>query len=139
MSVLPLLFASCLNFDGQTLSYRYDPDEGQLRVFQVYERIYAEGKEGKLTKKEMQELASLTENQTTFFFDNRILVYNDEESREQVAEIKQKLATADATEAAVLNAELDVQKALLESVQSALYGPRTVGNLIHLVDRVVAL
>lgn len=116
LSVLPLLFTSCINFEGQTVSYRYDSKQDQLRVFQVYERIYAEGDGGRLTKREMQQLASLTDNQTTFVFDNWLGVYNDKESRERVAEIKSMPVAADAAQAALLNAELEVHKALLASV-----------------------
>lgn len=114
--VLPLLLTSCINFDGQTVSYRYDRDKDQLRIFQVDERIYAEGKRGRLTDRERQQIASLIDNQMTFFFDNWLFVYNDEFARNQVAKVKKKLAAADDTEAALLNAELDFHKALLASI-----------------------
>ncbi|MCA9068692.1 MAG: hypothetical protein KDA84_07205, partial [Planctomycetaceae bacterium] len=145
---LPLLLTSCIDFDGQTLSFHYDRPNDELRIFQVYERIYADtGKDGKLTNRELEQLASLTDNQTTFFFDNWLLVYSDKTSRNRVAEIEKQLATGDAAQVPQLKAELDVHKALLASVhvtngqfflndekELCAYQTVTVSNVSRLIE-----
>ena len=52
LAVLAVLMTSCVDFDGQTLTYRHDRKSDQLLIFQVYERIHVSGKEPEFTEKE---------------------------------------------------------------------------------------
>ena len=39
-----LLFTSCVDFDGQQCSFRYDAASDQMRIFQVYEANLRRGR-----------------------------------------------------------------------------------------------
>jgi hypothetical protein len=73
-----LLCTSCVDFDSQTLSFRYEKDKDELRVFQLYERIHADGSKGKLSDKEKKQLAKILNGQVSYFFNNWIIAYTPE-------------------------------------------------------------
>lgn len=56
-----LLCTSRVDFDGQKCSYRYDAASDELRIFQVYERIYASSQKGKLHETEQKQFAAFME------------------------------------------------------------------------------
>lgn len=103
---LPLALLGCIDFDGQTLSFRHDVKNDRLLIFQVYEGIHAAdgaassaskpatGKTAKgkparpavhPTDKELEELASVMTGQRTFFFGNWISEYNRASCEEAIA------------------------------------------------------
>ena len=135
VTALLLPCASCVEFDKQTLSYRYDPHQDQLLIFQVYERIHGDGEiiDGeiiKITKHEREQLTSVVDGQKTYFSLNRILEFNRELIEEFVGELKKELEElervsnapndlreADPAEANVMSANLDLLEKLLDSVR----------------------
>ncbi|MBI3882471.1 MAG: hypothetical protein HY301_20725 [Verrucomicrobia bacterium] len=79
------LLAGCIEFDEQTMSYRYDAATDTLRIFQDYRGIHAE--KGPVTTEEREQFDSVLNGQRTFFFNNWITEFN----REGVAETLAKL------------------------------------------------
>ena len=118
----PLLFTSCIQFDGQNASYRHDVERDELRIFQVYERIHVErGRNNTpLTSREKGQLADLRLNQPTFFFGNWMFVLRRDQLGSQIEELEKKLVDPKARgEASVdlVRAELEICIALHESLQ----------------------
>ena len=75
-AVLLLLTSSCIEFEKQAVTFRYDKANDRLLVFQVYEGIFGgERKEG-LTDDEKRQLDSVFERERTFFFANWIWEYD---------------------------------------------------------------
>lgn len=111
---LPLLLTSCINFEGQTLTYRYDRKSDRLLVFQIYENICAIGNakdfipstntpsssqtESALTENEKKELHSVMSGQRTFFFANWIFEYNREGLLKAIEDEKAKPPSSDPKE-----------------------------------------
>ncbi len=80
---LLLTCTSCVEFDGQKISYRYDADRDELRIFNVYERVFAEGdRDGWLTRQERQQLMRVLYDREVFFFDNNLSISKGEIRRE---------------------------------------------------------
>lgn len=71
-----LLLSSCIEFEKQTLTFRYDEAQDRLLIFQVYEGIYGRASGDALNEGEAHELASVMERQRTFFFSNWIFEYD---------------------------------------------------------------
>ncbi len=88
--LLSLSLTSCIEFERQSMTYHYDSDKDELRIFQVYEGIYARGDEGKLTEKEKNQLAEVITGQRTFFFSNWILEFDKKQLELEVAQIKEE-------------------------------------------------
>jgi len=87
-ALLPMLLLSgCLEFEDQTLTYRYDAAADILRIFQDYHGIFGADNTAKVTAEEEDQLDSVLKGQRTFFFANWILEYN----REQLSELLQEL------------------------------------------------
>ena len=72
-----LLLCGCLEFEEQSMSYRYDEKTDTLYIFQDYRGIAASSGE-KLSADEVQQLESVIKTERTFFFANWILEYNRE-------------------------------------------------------------
>lgn len=72
--LLLALLTGCLEFDEQTMSYRYDPATDTLRIFQEYHGIHAES--GAVRQEEREQLDSVLKGQRTFFFNNWITEFN---------------------------------------------------------------
>lgn len=88
-ALLPLLCVTgCLEFEDQTLSYRYDTHTDTLRIFQDYHGIFGADDVAKVTDAEAEELDSVLKGQRTFFFANWIMEYNREQLRERLEELK---------------------------------------------------
>src|SRR5213075_494799 len=83
-----LLLAGCLEFEDQTLTYRYDPGTDTLRIFQDYHGIFGADAAARVTPAEEEQLDSVLNGQRTFFFANWILEYNREQLRELLQELK---------------------------------------------------
>src|SRR5262245_49230124 len=70
------LVTGCLEFEQQTLTYRYDAKTDTLRIFQSYQGIFgADGNDG-LSKDELEQLNSVLTGQRTFFFSNWVWEFN---------------------------------------------------------------
>jgi len=98
---LPLALLGCIDFDGQTLSFRHDAKNDRLLIFQLYQGIHTSGDgdgsaskpaKGKAvkpaaspTEKEIDQLESVARGQRTFFFGNWITEYNRESCVEELA------------------------------------------------------
>jgi hypothetical protein len=83
-----LLLTGCLEFEDQTLTYRYDTGADTLRIFQDYHGIFGADDAAKITDAEVDQLDSVLKGQRTFFFANWILEYNADQLRELLVAIK---------------------------------------------------
>ena len=87
-----VLLTGCLEFEQQTLTYRYDAKTDMLRIFQVYKGIFgADGNDG-LSKDELEQVDSVLTGQRTFFFSNWIWEFNRNALRETMDELKKPSA-----------------------------------------------
>ena len=87
--LLPMLWLTgCLEFEDQTLTYRYDASTDTLRIFQDYHGIFGADDVAKVTDAEVEQLDSVLKGQRTFFFANWILEYNREQLRELLEQLK---------------------------------------------------
>ena len=99
--LLPMLWLTgCLEFEDQTLTYRYDASTDTLRIFQDYHGIFGADDTTKLTDPEVEQLDSVLKGQRTFFFANWILEYNREQLREALEELKDPQKRKEMTETA---------------------------------------
>jgi len=58
--LLPILWLTgCLEFEDQTLTYRYDASTDTLRIFQDYHGIFGADDTAKVTDAEMEQLDSV--------------------------------------------------------------------------------
>lgn len=91
-ALLPVLWLTgCLEFEDQTLTYRYDAGTDILRIFQDYHGIFGADDTAKVTDAEVEQLESVLQGQRTFFFSNWILEYNREDLRGDLEELKDPL------------------------------------------------
>ena len=112
------LFTGCLEFEQQTLTYRYDAKTDTLRIFQSYQGIFgADAKDG-LSQDELAQLDSVLTGQRTFFFANWIFEYNRDQLREMIGKLKQPDAQQELKmePAALARAEI-LLKLLLDNVR----------------------
>ena len=112
------LFSGCLEFEQQTLTYRYDAKTDTLRIFQSYQGIFgADAKDG-LSQDELAQLDSVLTGQRTFFFANWIFEYNRDQLREMIGKLKQPDAQQELKmePAALARAEI-LLKLLLDNVR----------------------
>ncbi len=94
LSVL-LLLCGCLEFEEQSMAYRYDEKADTLYIFQEYRGVFGgERKEG-LTDGEKEELSSVLTTERTFFFANWIFEYNRSSLQDTQKELKGPAATGD--------------------------------------------
>jgi hypothetical protein len=100
-ALLPmLLLIGCLEFEDQTLTYRYDLAADTLRIFQDYHGIFGADDAAKLKAEEEEQLDSVLKGQRTFFFANWILEYNREQLSELLQELKDPQKRKEMTETA---------------------------------------
>src|SRR5437667_9550488 len=83
-----LWLTGCLEFEDQTLTYRYDASTDTLRIFQDYHGIFGADDTARVTDAEVEQLDSVLKGQRTFFFANWILEYNREQLRDRLTELK---------------------------------------------------
>jgi hypothetical protein len=82
-----LLLTGCLEFEQQTLTYRYDVPSDTFRIFQVYQGIFGGDQPKRLTDKELEELKSILSGQRTFFFANWIMEYDHDQVRRELDQL----------------------------------------------------
>ena len=90
--VLAVVVCSCIRFERQALSLRYDPDVDAMLIFQVYEGIYADSGAEAPNENERNQLQSLFDGDRTFFFSNWIFEYNEANLQEMVDEYRELTA-----------------------------------------------
>lgn len=91
-----LLLTGCLEFESQTLTYRYDAKTDTLRIFQVYQGIFGEDRPDELSDKELGQLQSVLSGQRTFFFANWIWEYDRDAVRKGLEDLGKPEAPQDA-------------------------------------------
>ncbi|MGV3756770.1 MAG: hypothetical protein ACO1QS_15410 [Verrucomicrobiota bacterium] len=84
---LLVLLCGCLQFEEQSMSYRYDEKTDTLYIFQEYRGISAGQGEG-LSEDEIRQLESVIKTERTFFFANWITEFDREALREHRNELK---------------------------------------------------
>lgn len=112
------LLTGCLDFEQQTLTYRYDAKTDTLRIFQSYQGIFGEDLKDGLSPDEIEQLDSVLSGQRTFFFANWIFEYNRDQLREMIGKLKQPDAQQELKmePAALARAEI-LLKLLLDNVR----------------------
>ena len=89
LAVLSLLWLTgCLEFEDQTLTYRYDAKTDTLRIFQDYHGIYGAKDKSQLEDEEITQLDSVLKGQRTFFFNNWVSEFDKERLKELLGELK---------------------------------------------------
>ena len=89
LTALSLLWlAGCLEFEDQTLTYRYDAKTDTLRIFQDYHGIYGAKDKSQLEEEEITQLDSVLKGQRTFFFNNWVSEFDKERLKELLGELK---------------------------------------------------
>lgn len=142
------LLAGCVDFEGQSLTYRHDEENDRLLVFQVYENIHST-KTTADTSADFEILESAIRARQTFFFDNWLFEYNREEWQEDLSKLRERLKTAEDEEAGELRYEIDLQQLVIDSVcvrngsfflneqgQLCAYQGVTVSNIAEIVQQV---
>lgn len=84
-----VLLTGCIEFERQTLTYRYDAKSDTLRIFQAYHGIFGGDTKEKLSDEEMDQLQSVLSGHRTFFFNNWITEYNAERMRQDLDNLTQ--------------------------------------------------
>lgn len=128
-----ILFPGCVEFDGQTLTYRYDREKDRLLCFQVYENIHGGSStsslEGASNEKESQDkfplvdfeergqLRSVMKGQRTFFFSNWLTEYDRMDYVEEREKVKKDLVTAESIKRQVLENKLAMIDKILDYVK----------------------
>ncbi len=108
-----LLLCGCLEFEEQSMSYRYDEKTDTMYIFQDYRGISAGQGEG-LSEAEIRELESVIKTERTFFFANWIAEFD----REALIEHQKELRNPPAEEKPQLSDE--ERKQLIELLDLAL-------------------
>jgi len=71
-----LILSSCVEFERQTLIYKYDEKTDTLKMFQIYTGISGSDALFTISDKEKNELNSVFKGERTFFFSNWLYAYN---------------------------------------------------------------
>ncbi len=82
--------SSCIEFESQTLTFRYDNATDTLRIFQLYEGIYGNDSQDSLSVKEAKQMASVLNDERTFFFANWIFECSKPQLEQFVAQEREK-------------------------------------------------
>lgn len=110
--VLVVLFlSSCIDFTGQTVTFRYDAQADRLYIFQLFEGIHGDDDGTELSSREIEQLESVIKGQRTFFFDNNFIEFDRADIE---ASVKNLEAKKQKTEAVKL--ELAVKKLVVANV-----------------------
>lgn len=96
--LLLLALTGCLEFEDQTLTYRYDAKADTLRIFQDYRGIYGAKDKSQLDEEEIAQLDSVLNGQRTFFFNNWISEYNEASLREALDSFKDPVKRKESNE-----------------------------------------
>lgn len=95
--ILPaLLLCGCVEFEKQTLTFRFDAANDRLLIFQHYEGIFGGssgpgGADSKLEESEVKELDSVVNSQRTFFFANWIAEFHRKHIEENLKKLEEEI------------------------------------------------
>ncbi len=107
-----LPWMACLDFESQSLTYRYFAASDVMVIFQNYEGVHGTSQADGLDATERDQLASVFEGPRTFFFSNWILEYNAPQVRQRLAELRNDAQSAPE----VRKATMALLELLLENV-----------------------
>jgi hypothetical protein len=105
--LLACLLTGCLEFERQSLSFRHDSATDTLYIFQDYQGIFGAENPARLSEAEREQMASVMQQERTFFFGNWITEYNRKLFLEKQQAPKGELDENEAYEAS-LRALIDV-------------------------------
>lgn len=111
-----LLFSSCIDWDSQTVTYRYVADTDELRVFFVYEGILARSEGPGLCDEEKGQLLWVIEGEAVYLFDS-IASFDREEAWTNVKSLTKEIHAAGPEERPRLQAEFDAWRGALKSLR----------------------
>jgi hypothetical protein len=114
------LLTGCLEFERQSLSFRHDSATDTLFIFQDYQGIFGAEDPARLTEAEREQMASVMQQERTFFFGNWITEYNRKLFTEKQQTPKGELDADEAYEAS-LRALLDVALANIKVENVGFY------------------
>ena len=120
LCVLSCCLTGCLEFERQTMSFRYDSATDTLYIFQDYQGIFGAEDPARLTEPEREQMASVMQQERTFFFGNWITEYNRKLFLEKQQTPKGELDSDQAYEAS-LRALLDVALANIKVENVGFY------------------
>lgn len=86
--VTTLTFTGCIEWEHQTVSYRYDRKTDTLLIFQDFQGIHGANNQDKLIDKEVTQIKSVINGERTFFFANWVFEINMKQLRDQLADLK---------------------------------------------------
>ena len=95
--ILPaLLLCGCVEFEKQTLTFRFDAANDRLLIFQHYEGIFGAssgpgGADSKLEESEVKELDSVVNSQRTFFFGNWIVEFHRKQVEKDLKKLEEEI------------------------------------------------
>jgi hypothetical protein len=118
-----LALGSCIDFEGQNLSYRYDQASDTLRIFIVYEAIFTSGAEGKaaerpLARDEKNQLESVVRGRRAFFFGNWLTEFDGKGFERDIADLRKKLEKTDAPDQrAWMKSDLEMYEAVNKAIR----------------------
>ena len=95
------LLTGCLEFERQSLSFRHDLANDTLYIFQDYQGIFGVENPARLTEAEREQMASVMQQERTFFFANWIAEYNRKLFMEKQQTPKGELDANEAYEASL--------------------------------------
>jgi hypothetical protein len=85
------LASGCVDFDRETVLYRYQAAKDELRLVLIYEGIHGQD-ELDLTEKEVGELQKAMTEKQAFFFSNWLFSYSSSMMNGNIAELEAQLA-----------------------------------------------
>lgn len=131
--LLICFLTGCLEFERQTLSFRYDSATDTLYIFQDYQGIFGVEDPARLTEAEREQMRSVMQQERTFFFGNWLSEYNRELLLEKQQTPKGELDADPAYEAS-LRALLEAALANIKVENAGFYLNR--GNRLCGAQRV---
>ena len=93
-----LALTGCLEFEDQTITYRYDAKTDTLLIFQDYRGIYGASDKAQLNEEELTQLDSVLKGRRTFFFNNWIFEYNGDSLHEALDNFRDPIKRKEANE-----------------------------------------
>jgi len=112
------LFTACLDFEKQTMTACYYPKVDTMVILQNYEGIFGDDLENGLSEEELEQLNSVLNGRKTFFFDNFGSVYDVDQFKEFIVEMKAELAKGNAElDGAIVERRIELIKLLLANVK----------------------
>ena len=122
-------FCSCVDFEKQTMTYKYDKEKDQLRIFQEYEGIYGNNNkiyENNISEEEKSHLDYVMNNERTFFFSNWVFEYDRGKVKKEINEKKKEIKNAED------DREIKTGKALVRFGENILHNIKVTNGKFYL-------